>query len=135
MKEIRELIKQALNEFVSFGDLKNVERYADDIFSDVHIDVEFTKHFLDRVNDPRNGVEITPDELKLLYKKTREKYGEMLAQLKPGNERVVNDTQTDINVPVAIGWDGKSNDLDMTAKTVMRKKNFLTSPESPKLKV
>lgn len=133
MKEIRDLIRQTLNEFVSFRDLKDVENYADGIFSDVHIDVEFTKHFLDRVNDPRNGIEITPEELKLLYKKTREKYGEMLSQLKPGTERVVNDTQTNINIPVAINWDGKSNELDMIAKTVMRKKNFLTSPDSPKL--
>lgn len=135
MENIRKFIKKTLNEYVSFSDLKGVENYADDIFKDVNIDVEFTKHFLDRVNDPRNGIEITPEELKLLYKKTRQKYGEMLSQLKPGNERVVNDTTTDINVPVAIGWDGKSPDLDMTAKTVMRKKNFLTSPQSPKLKV
>jgi hypothetical protein len=135
MKEIRNIIREMLNEFITQRDLKDVENYADGIFSDVHIDVEFTRHFLDRVNDPRNGEDITPEELKLLYTKARAKYGEMLSQLKPGNERVVNDTQTDINVPVAIGWDGRSNDLDMTAKTVMRKKNFLTGPESPKLTV
>ena len=29
---------------------------------------------------------------------------------------------TDINVPVVLKWDGK--ELDMIAKTVMRKKNF-----------
>lgn len=135
MKDIRKFIRETLNEFVTPRDLKGVEDYADDIFKDVNIDVEFTRHFLDRVNDPRNGEEITPEELKWLYKKARTKYGEMLSQLKPGNERVVNDTTTDINVPVAIGWDGKSPDLDMTAKTVMRKKNFLTTPQSPKLKV
>jgi hypothetical protein len=31
---------------------------------------------------------------------------------------------TDINVPVVLQWDGK--ELDMVAKTVMRKKNFMT---------
>lgn len=135
MKEIRKLIRQTLYEYVSFKDLKDVDNYADSIFSDVGIDVEFTKHFLDRVNDPRNGEEITPDELKALYKKAHDKYGEMLSQLKPGAERVVNDTKTDINVPIAIGWDGVSQNLDMVAKTIMRKKNFLTSSESPKLKL
>lgn len=120
-------------EYVSYSDLKGVEKYADSIFSDVGIDVGFTKHFLDRVNDPRNKKDITPDELKGLYSKAREKYGDTLSKLPPGSERVVNDTETDINIPVAIGWDGKSPDMDMVAKTVMRKKNFLTSPESPKL--
>lgn len=133
MKELRKIVRQVLKEYVSRSDLQSVENYADSIFSDVGIDVAFTKHFLDRVNDPRNIRDITPEELKALYAKAREKYGNTLSKLPPGSERVVNDTQTDINVPVAIGWDGKSPDKDMVAKTVMRKKNFKTSETSPKL--
>ena len=64
MDKIRKLIKETLNEFISRKELGDVENYADGIFSDVGIDVEFKKHFLDRVNEPRNGTEITPDELK-----------------------------------------------------------------------
>ena len=41
-------------EFVTPQDLKQIEVYADRLFAKVGIDVEFTKHFLDRVNDERN---------------------------------------------------------------------------------
>jgi hypothetical protein len=135
MKEVRKIVREVLQEFVSSLDLKDVDRFADSLFSDIGVDVEFTKHFLDRVNDPRNGKDIDPEELKLLYKKAHDKYGDKIAHLKPGQERVFNDTQTDINIPVAMNWDGKSPNMDMIAKTVMRKKNFLTSPESPKIKL
>ena len=40
-------------------------------------------------------------------------------------EAVLNDMQTDINMPFALKWDGK--ELDLIAKTVMRKPNFATS--------
>lgn len=133
MENIRKLIKNTLNEFISRKELGDVENYADNIFSDVGIDVEFTKHFLDRVNDPRNGVEITPEELISLYKKAHDKYGNNLSHLKTGSERVVNDVQTDINVPVVLNKKGK--EAEMVNMTIMRKKNFLTPPNSPKLKV
>ncbi len=133
MDKIRKLIKETLNEFISRKELGDVENYADGIFSDVGIDVEFTKHFLDRVNDPRNGVEITPEEVMSLYKKAHDKYGNNLSHLKTGSERVVNDVQTDINVPVVLNKRGK--EAEMVNMTVMRKKNFLTAPNSPKLKV
>jgi hypothetical protein len=133
MKELRKLVRQTILEYITPAVLKSVENYADDLFSDVGIDVEFTKHFLDRANDPRNGVDITPEELISLYKKAHDKYGNNLSHLKTGSERVVNDVQTDINVPVVLNKRGK--EAEMVNMTVMRKKNFLTSPNSPKLKV
>ena len=36
------------------SDLDQVEKYADRLFASLGIDVEFTRHFLDRVNDQRN---------------------------------------------------------------------------------
>jgi hypothetical protein len=45
---------QHLNEVVSKKDLDQVEKYADKLFAAVGIDVEFTRHFLERVNDERN---------------------------------------------------------------------------------
>ena len=41
------------------SDLDQLERYADRLFASLGIDVEFTKHFLDRVNDERNVKQIT----------------------------------------------------------------------------
>ena len=45
------------------SDLDQLERYADRLFASLGIDVEFTKHFLDRVNDERNVKQITPQNL------------------------------------------------------------------------
>ena len=60
---------------VKKSDLDQIERYADRIFAAVGIDVEFTRHFLDRVNDARNVKQITPSELTRLFKQSYKKYG------------------------------------------------------------
>ena len=35
--------------------------------------------------------------------------------------------QSDINMPFVLKWDRNAEQLDLIAKTVMRKKNFMTS--------
>ena len=40
-----------------------VEDYADKLFGELGLDVEFSKHFRDRLNDPRNTKPITAAEL------------------------------------------------------------------------
>ena len=50
----KELKLRQLTERVSRSDLDQIEKYADKLFAAVGIDVEFTRHFLDRVNDERN---------------------------------------------------------------------------------
>ncbi len=59
-----------LREQVSKSDLDAVEKFADRLFAKVGIDVEFTRHFLDRVNDERNKKQITTAELTRLFKQT-----------------------------------------------------------------
>tara|TARA_R110002020_G_scaffold457122_1_gene673921 strand:+ start:193 stop:576 length:384 start_codon:yes stop_codon:yes gene_type:complete len=115
-----------LLESLSRVDLKTVEDFADDIFAQLGIDVEFTKHFIDRVNDPRNGKDITVYELIQLFKKTKEKYGKKIASMSSGKEAVLNDLNTQINLPFVIQYDKKSDDFELIAKTVMRKKDFKT---------
>jgi len=110
-------------------DLDAVEKYADRLYASSGIDVEFTRHFLDRVNDARNKKQITVAELIRMFKQSYKKYGRKIAQLGPDAEAVLNDMQTDINMPFVLKWDGK--ELDLVAKTVMRKPNFATS--NPKL--
>ena len=62
------------------SDLDQVEKYADRIFAAVGIDVEFTRHFLDRVNDLRNTRQITSSELTRLFKQSFKKYGKRIAK-------------------------------------------------------
>ena len=111
---------------VSAVDIKNLEKFADRIFADVGIDVEFTKHFLDRVNDERNDKPIVPAELTRLFKQERKRYGKPIAQMGPDSEAVMRDLQTNINVPFALVLDKSNDELDLIAKTVMRKDNFTT---------
>ena len=111
---------------VKKSDLDQIERYADRVFAAVGIDVEFTRHFLDRVNDARNVKQITPSELTRLFKQSFKKYGKKISKLGDDAQAVINDMKTDINVPFVLNKN-KSGELELVAKTVMRKKNFSTS--------
>ena len=118
-------LKNLLLEDVSQSQLNQVEKYLDKLWAKVGIDVEFTRHFMDRVNDARNGKPISPAELIKIYREIYKKYGKPISQLKSGAEVLLKDMETDINVSVVLRWDGK--EFDMIAKTVMRKKNFKSS--------
>jgi len=113
---------------VTDQELQQLETYADKLFASLGIDVEFSRHFKDRVNDPRNQKPITIAELTRLFKQIYKKHGKPIAQLGPDAEAVMKDMRTDVNVPFALQWDGK--ELDLVAKTIMRKPNFATpNPE------
>jgi len=120
-------LEQFVFEAITRQDLSAIEKYADRLFAAVGIDVEFTRHFLDRVNDARNQKDISTAELTRLFKQTFKRYGKKIAQLGPDAEAVLNDMMTDINMPFVLKWDSKNQELDLVAKTVMRKKNFATS--------
>ena len=111
---------------VTAVDIQQLEAFADRIFANVGIDVEFTKHFKDRVNSERNAKPIVPAELTRLFKQERKRYGKPIAQMGPDSEAVMRDLQTDINVPFALVLDRDNDELDLIAKTVMRKKDFTT---------
>tara|TARA_R110001606_G_scaffold7787_5_gene34102 strand:- start:77 stop:1618 length:1542 start_codon:yes stop_codon:yes gene_type:complete len=106
--------------------LDALEKVLDRVFGNVGIDVEFTRHFLDRVNDARNVKPISIKELGMLFKKEFVKYGKPIAQLGPDAEAVMKDLSSDINIPFALDWNSGSGKLELIAKTVMRKKNFTT---------
>ena len=119
-----------INEFdkqITQSDLEALETFADRIFGKVGIDVEFTRHFLDRVNDERNGKQITASELTRLFKQEYKRWGQPIAQMGPDQEAVMKDLVTDINMPFALRWDRENEELDLIVKTVMRKPNFKTS--------
>lgn len=114
--------------YITKSDLSAVERFADKLFAKVGIDVEFTRHFLDRVNDERNKRQITSAELTRLFKQTYNKHGKKIPQLGPDAEAVIKDMQTDINMPFVLKY--KDGEFELVAKTIMRKKNFKTpNPE------
>ena len=113
-------------EDISKSDLNQIEKYADRLFAAVGIDVEFTRHFLDRVNDSRNKKPINQAELIRLFRLTYKKYGKKIAKMNPDAEAVISDMETDVNMPFVLNLD-RNGMLDLVAKTVMRKKDFKTS--------
>ena len=125
-------LKGSIREDVTKSDLDQVEKYADKLFAAVGIDVEFTRHFLDRVNDERNKKPINTAELIRLFRLTYKKHGKKIPKMGPDAQAVIRDMETDINMPFVLNVD-RSGMLDMVAKTVMRKKDFKTS--NPKLNV
>ena len=116
---------------ITKSDLDQVEKYADKLFASLGIDVEFTKHFMDRVNDTRNVKQISSSELVRLFKQSYKKYGKKIAKMPDDANAVINDMKTDINMPFVLNY--KDGEIELVAKTVMRKKNFTTSSSSPKL--
>ena len=52
------------------------------------------------------------------------KFGKTIRKLGPDAEAVINDMKTDINMPFVLNL--KGGELELVAKTVMRKKNFKT---------
>lgn len=112
-------------EEMSFQQLNYVEDIVDALWNKLNIDVKFSKHFFDRVNDNRNDKEITVDELIALFKKEYAEHGHVIKTLDNNDEAVMKDLFSKLNVPFAMNNKGKEKQL--VAKTIMRKPSFHTS--------
>lgn len=118
-------IEQFINERLSRADINQVEKYADRLFKELDIDIDLSgNHFYERVNDARNGKNITQEELIELFKRTFIRQGKKIASKSSGFESVIRDINSDIHLPFMLKYDAKNNELDLIAKTVMRKKDF-----------
>jgi hypothetical protein len=113
--------KADVNEMAK-ADMDKVEKYADSQLSpeDVVLGKE-TDHFFQRLNDPRNGKEISPAELTGFFKRLAKNKKKFLEFIKQYNEFVVKDKRTGINIPFMV----QANKL--IAKTIMRKDDFKSS--------
>ncbi len=127
--EIFQILRPPTNEIIkeeiTKSQLDTIETYADKLFAKLGIDIEFTKHFLDRVNDKRNNKPISVAELMGMFKRLHKKHGKPLSKVDNDFDAVVKDFNNNINIPFAINV--TPNDIDLVAKTVMRKKDFKTS--------
>ena len=81
--------KEYISEEITKNDLNQIEKYADKLFAAVGIDIEFTRHFLDRVNDARNKKPINSAELIRLFRLTYKKHGKKIASLGPDAQAVI----------------------------------------------
>lgn len=116
-----------LEDQLTKSELDAVEKYADQIFKALNIDIAFTKHFLERVNDIRNRKQITKTELIDLFRKERQQYGQHIASLDKGTQAIMHDLESNINIPFVLKWDKRNKEMDLVSKTIMRKKDFKSS--------
>jgi hypothetical protein len=111
---------------IPMDDLQKIDQFADKQLNP--LDVVITdKHFFDRLNDPRNGKEISQAELIGFFKrlgKNKKKFVEFLDKYE---QIVAVDDRTNINIPFM----KQANKA--IAKTIMRKKDFKSS--TPKLDI
>lgn len=120
-----------LYEFVSRSELLNVKKIADQLWSKVGVDIAFSNHFFDRINDHRNFPKINAKELADLFVKEYKMYAKDIA-----NENditvVLQDIFTNLNVPVAVVPRPKDKKR-LLAKTIMRTDNFKTPEKTYKV--
>ena len=104
------------------SDLDQVEKYADAQLSPEDIELgKESDHFFQRLNDPRNGKQISPAELTGFFKRLAKNKKKFLDFVKQYKEFVVKDNRTKINIPFM----AVANKL--IAKTIMRKDDFKSS--------
>mgnify|MGYP001310995649 CR=1 FL=1 len=105
--------------------IDDLERFADHLLNKWGIDIEFSKHFNDRISDDRNSPCIKLSELQQLFKKISKDHGEKIKSQKD-NQAVLKDIQSSLNLPFVIDINDK-HQLQVTMKTIMRKKDFKTT--------
>lgn len=110
-----------INEWVPEPEIDDIEDYADDVLDP--LDLKIPPHFVDRVNDRRNNPSIEADELYDFFDKLSDEKDDLEDLLDDEGEIVATDSDTNINIPLA--KDNKRVNT-IVAKTIMRKKNFLT---------
>ena len=111
--------ESTINE-IPMGDLQKIDQFADKKLNPVDV-VLTDKHFFDRLNDPRNGKEISQAELIGFFKRLSKKKKEFVEFLNQYNSLVAVDDRTNINIPFM----KQANKA--IAKTIMRKKDFKSS--------
>lgn len=144
MNILRKLIEHASctpsDKPLTSEEFKALHQHLDHIWKHLGIEIDFTKHFVERANDPRNKKQITVCELEKLFTDVATKYGTMIAnKVKPESDSafdsVLTDISTKVNSPVIVEWDKQKRRLRLYAKTVMRVNHFYAHEGQPRLTV
>ena len=125
-ESVDDLFESHFNEDVTQKQLSDLEKFADRLLDKFGIDIEFTRHFADRMNDERNKPAISIAELQRVFKKIAKNKAKNIRQ-NPDIEAVLKDIQADLNLPIVINYDSEKDEYEVVNKTIMRKKNFGTS--------
>src|SRR5210317_236063 len=125
--------KPSLNEEVNFNAL---EKVLDEMFDDLDIDINFTKHFKERVLE--RG--LTEEDVIELMSKIHGRYGDEIADMPKDSNRVFTHLTRLVDISSAMGPYGYDGLRDLYLTTAYKRKDknepeFRTNQTSPKLKV
>lgn len=126
---------------VTKGELASLEKQLDSMWKILDIDIDFPQHFVDRINDPRNKKQITVcdvfDMFKKLFSKSGKKISNQVFKVKTGKDfqAVVKDINSNINIPFTLEWRPREEELELIAKTIIRKKQFKSASGDKKFEV
>jgi len=130
IKKLIESIEKAtgkrviLKEKITHNELDNIENFIDNLFKALNIDVIFTTHFYDRLNDTRNINDIEPEELIHLFKNFFVKYKDKINLIPLNKDSILKDLQTKLNLPFIMQYDKTTKEINFVAKTIMRTDKF-----------
>ena len=132
-KQVQQKPKLYIVEQVNFY---AVEKELDEMFNDLDVDINFTKHFKERVLE--RG--LTEDDIVELMGKIYDKYGDEVADLPKDSNRVFTHLTRLVDISSAMGAYGSDGLRDLYLTTAYKRKSknepeFRTNISSPKLKV
>jgi len=123
---------EVIEEDITQKQLDELEKFADKLLAKFDIDIEFTRHFVDRVNDDRNTPEVKVSELQKFFKKIHKAKGNKIKTVND-LQAVLKDVTTQLNIPAVIKRK-PLGDFEVTLKTIMRKKDFKSTSPSVEYK-
>ena len=109
--------------------IKSLESYLDRIFAELNVDVEFTKHFKDRLKGREAGV--SQMSIKNSFNKLLKKYKNVIVK-KTNVKALLQDLNNNINIPFVIA-ELPDGSFEMDTLTIMRKKGFKPGLDTKKL--
>jgi len=117
-------------------DFVSLEKVLDNMFDDLDIDINFTKHFKERVLE--RG--LTEEDIIELMSKIHDKYGDEVADLERDENRVFSNLRKLVDIAAVAGSYGDDYLKDLILKTAYKRKSssepeFKTNYSSPKLAV
>ena len=123
-KTLRKLIKEEIRALkeqnITPSTLSAIDSFADKQLSPIDVDLQ-SKHFFDRLQDPRNKKLISSAELIGFFKRLGRNKKRFIEFLKKYHEVVAKDDRSNINIPF-LNVANKA-----IAKTIMRKPDFKTT--------
>lgn len=133
MKTLREFSCPKADDELTMTELNVIEKALDRVFAAINVDITFSRHFKERVNDHRNKRQISRCELLTIFKEFFEKYGNSIKGNPKQIERLIKSITSDINIPIVIKWNKGKHEIEIVTKTIMRKKGFKTSTQIMKV--